>query len=183
MEETSKWAGEDICLQYSDVPRGPASGGRRTAAGWEGELRKDDVYFWCLYWVWFAHLLGSSDGLWMQKFLQTRKWTFYVGVWGKGVGRKACKGICFLGYREFSRHGPTAGGWGQKVLWWDYKEVFPYSRWMMCPVPPLKMILHVFQCFSWLKGSSACQASNGRTLGGDFLFPHPLQSFCSEQAK
>lgn len=41
MDETSKWAGEDICFQSSDVPRGPESGGRTTAAGWEGELRKD----------------------------------------------------------------------------------------------------------------------------------------------
>lgn len=57
-------------------------------------------------WVWFAHLLGSSGDLWLQKFLQTKKWSFYVGGWGKGVGRKACKGICLLGYRAFPRYGP-----------------------------------------------------------------------------
>lgn len=41
MDETSKWAGEGICFQNSDVPRGPEAGGRRTAAGWDRELRKD----------------------------------------------------------------------------------------------------------------------------------------------
>lgn len=95
-------------------------------------------------------------GLWLQKFLQMKKWAFYVGGWEKDEGRKACKGvICLLGYRAFQDMAPTAGGWDQKGQWWDLKEVFPYSCWMMCPVSPLKMVLHVLHCSSWLKGSSA----------------------------
>lgn len=66
---TSEWDKQvgwrRICLQYSDGPWGPVSGDRRTAAGWEVELRKDNFfYFWCLkprsYWVKFACLLGQQ---------------------------------------------------------------------------------------------------------------------------
>lgn len=89
MDETSKWAGEDICLQYSDVPPGPVSGGRRTAAGWEEELRKNFFFFFLVPET--QVILGAvcpslgatipievRGGLWLQKFLQIKKWPFYV---------------------------------------------------------------------------------------------------------
>lgn len=114
MRQASGLEKTSICLQYSDVPPGPVSGGRRTAAGWEGELRKDNFFFLVsetpIILGAVCPSLGAAipiearGGLWLQKFLQIKKWPFYISGWGKDVGRKACKGmIFFLGYRALPR--------------------------------------------------------------------------------
>ena len=70
---TSKWAGEGICFQSSDVPRGPTSGGRRTAAGWEGNPALKRILFG-------ACNLGCIRGKMGQSSLEITGFCPFLGV-------------------------------------------------------------------------------------------------------